>query len=312
MLTRLKRLLRGLVSAPEAALVRHLRLRNRFPPLFVVGPPRSGTTLVYLHLFNAFEFAYLPNVSRYFPFAPATSSAVGRVLFSHKLTYESTYGVLRGPMAPCSGWRLFHRWFPEHDHSKPVQSHDLYQLRNIVRLQESIFRAPFAVKNNNNSTRIDHLARVFPDALFIHVRRNIVDTTLSLLEARRHYGIELNQWWSVAPPTVYDQTFSSELEQAVVAVRETHRCIERSLGQIGGQRCCVVAYEEFCSDPSLLEEWVEATYAGAGTPLSRRNAPTPPRFEPRHRQPSRMIRQRILTLSSRQAAERVSDRQLHV
>lgn len=309
MLTRLKRLLRGLVSVPEATLVRHARLRNRFPPLFIVGPPRSGTTLVYLLLFNAFRFAYLPNLSKYFPFAPATSSAVGSLLFSYEPTYESTHGIVRGLMAPCSGWRLFHRWFPEHDHSKPVQSQKLYELRNIVRLQEIIFRAPFAVKNNNNSTRVDHLAGVFPEALFIHVRRNLVDATLSLLEARRQYGIEVNEWWSVAPPAVYNQTFSSALEQAVVAVQETHRCIERSLGQIDEQRWCVVAYEEVCSDPSVLEAWVEGTYANAGMALCRRRAATPPRFEPNHRRPSSVTEERILTLASRRAAEGVSDRQ---
>lgn len=310
-LTEVKRLLRGLVSAPEAALVRWVRLHNRFPPLFIVGPPRSGTTITYLHLFNTFRFAYLPNVSRWFPSATATSSAVGRLLFSYKPTYESTYGVVPGPMAPCAGWRLFHRWFPEHDHSQPVRSDRLYELRNIVRLQEMVFGAPFAVKNNNNSTRIDYLAQVFPRALFVHVKRDIVDTTLSLLEARRDYGIGLNEWWSVAPPTIYNETFTSEVEQAVMALWETNKCIERSLDQITRDRWCVIGYENFCSDPSRLERWVETAYAATGTVLQRRDATTSPAFETRHRDPASAMEERIMTLQSRLAAGALSKRGSH-
>ncbi len=301
-LTVMKRNLRALVSAPEAALVRYLRLHNQFPPLFIVGPPRSGTTITYLYLFNRFRFAYLPNLSRWFPSATATSSLVGKLLLTYQPTYQSKYGVVPGPMAPCAGWRLFHHWFPEHDHSEPVRSQRLHELRNIVRLQEIIFGAPFAVKNNNNSTRIDPLARVFPRALFVHVKRDIVDTTVSLLEARREHGVTRNEWWSVAPPPIYDECFASEVEQATIAVWETHACIERSLQQISQDRWCLIRYEDFCTDPSALAEWVERAYAAEGIAMRRTDAPTVPVFETRDRDPATAIEERILSLTARLAA----------
>lgn len=302
MLTLIKKFVRGLISAPEASLVRYLRLQNRFPPLFIVGPARSGTTVVYLHLINTFRLAYLPNISRPLPLATATAAALGRLFFSYRPTYDNTYGVVPGPMAPSDGWTLFHRWFPEHDHSEPTASDRLYELRNTVRLLEIIFGAPFAVKNNNNSTRIEELSQTFPDALFVHVKRDIVDASLSLVQARRACGIEVNQWWSVAPPTVYDQTFSSETEQAAVAIRETNSCIRRAFQDISPARRLVLQYEDFCTDPSAFEHWVQSTYAEAGATLQRRDVPTPSSFEARHRVPTKATEEKILAVSSHLSA----------
>jgi hypothetical protein len=42
----------------------------RLPIVFVMGPPRSGTTLLALSLIRALRVAYIPNLTALFPRAP--------------------------------------------------------------------------------------------------------------------------------------------------------------------------------------------------------------------------------------------------
>ncbi|MFW6089831.1 MAG: hypothetical protein ACODAB_08760, partial [Gemmatimonadota bacterium] len=130
------------ISLLEAAFVRAARLRNRHPPLFVVGVPRSGTTALYLHLANQFRFAYIPNVAKRHPYACVAATAAARLRHRYRPTYDHAYGAVDGPLAPSDGWDVFLRWFPRYDHDALVAKDRLHELRTLVRLFEALFRAP--------------------------------------------------------------------------------------------------------------------------------------------------------------------------
>lgn len=261
----------AVAAAVESRLVRLLRLRNRYPPLFVVGAPRSGTTAVYLHLLNRWELGYFPNLARAHPRAPVTAAVAGKLGGRpYRPTYAHRYGRVEGPMAPSDGWEIFHRWFPRYDHDRPVDQAGLHALRTIVRLYEGIFGAPFANKNNSNSVRIQHLARLFPDAFFVAVHREPVATVRSLLEARERHEVALDAWWSASPPRFLDRTFSDPVEQAVHQIWGVDRFLRDSLEELPSEQWHHVAFEAVCRDASELEAWVEGRYETAGVRLSRR------------------------------------------
>lgn len=259
-----------LASKLEGMVVRRLRLDNRFPPLFIVGVPRSGTTAVLLHLFNRFRFSYFPNISRRYHRAPVCATLWGRLAHNYTPTYSNRFGEVEGPMAPSDGWEIFFRWFPRYDLSQPVNTSRLFQLKNLVRFMEMLLGAPFINKNNSNPVRIPQLADLFPDALFVHVERDIFETVMSNLEARKRHGVELDKWWSCAPPTFYDRRFDSELEQVVTQVWDVNRFILRSLETIDSRRWVRLSYREFCRQPDQLLQWVENAYKDLGFPLADR------------------------------------------
>lgn len=270
-----------IVGGLESAVTRGVRLKNRYPPLFIVGAPRSGTTVVARYLESRYRFAYLPNISKRHPRACVTLAAYARFFLSYEVGYGSEYGQAPGPGAPSDGWDVFHRWFPRYDHSRPVAEGRLYELRNIVRMLEIIYGAPFLNKNNNNSTRIAQLARVFPDAFFLFVRRDVRDTVKSLLAARERHHVGLNEWWSAAPPQYWNRRFSSEVEQAVYGTRGVEDCVARSLAQIPAERWRAVHYEEFCEQPIRLAERVSGMYSWAGITLAPGALLSEPVFERR-------------------------------
>jgi hypothetical protein len=255
----------------EELLLRLLPEENRFPPLFIVGAPRCGTTIVSLHLINTFTFSYFPNASKHNPRYPLLAACWARLREKYEPTTENRYGIVDGSMAPSDGWDIFHRWFPRYDHSEPVDTGSLNELRRMVFFLERLMGGPFANKNNNNSTRIRELSQLFPQSLFIHVRRNPRDAIASLIRARMEHEVPPDGWWSVAPPQCYDTAPVDTVGRSVLQVCEVDDYIRSSLHQIPESRFTEVHYKSFCEQPSRIEAWVERAYEGHGVELKKRS-----------------------------------------
>ncbi|HVS08744.1 MAG TPA: sulfotransferase [Planctomycetota bacterium] len=275
---------RSLPERIEPVLVRTLRLENRFPPLFVVGAPRTGTTLALQVLAGGFRFAWFTNASNNRPLAPVWSA--WRSLRAHPIeaSFTSDYGRIEGPSAPSDGWRVLKRWFPLYDDSAPVQR--LGELRTTVRLLERLFGAPFLLKNNHNSTRIDALAGLFGSALFVHVTRSLPEAAASLLEARARHRVPLGAWWSASPPAEHGRRFTSELEQVVRTLRGLDEHLRSSLTRLPRDRWLAIDYEALCAEPGRLLGWTARTYAASGVRLEPRGE-VPPSFRPSRLGPAR-------------------------
>lgn len=265
----------------ETVVVRLLRLENRFPPLFIVGAPRSGTTVVYQHVVHRFRTAYFPNLSRRFPRACVSAAGVVRLSGESPPTHESRFGEVEGAGAPSDGWEVFHRWFPRYDYSVPIREARLHELRTIVRLLERVYEAPFVNKNNSNSVRIRTLRRLFPDALLMHVRRDLAATVDSILRGRRANRIPRDEWWGAPPPQFLDSTFDDELERVVAQVWGVRQRIRSDLEEIPEGQRTTVSYEGFCADPAGTTAWVREAYERHGVSLVEKNRGLPSGFRVR-------------------------------
>lgn len=255
----------------ERAAVASLRLRNLHPPTFIVGPPRSGTTAVYLLLANSLRMSFIPQFARQHPNAPVIAATFARAKFGYTPTFRNDHGhVLGGPGAPSDGWEVFHRWFPRYDLSEAVRTKRLHELRTIVRCLENIYGGPFVNKNNNHGPRVSYLAELFPDALFIHVERDLYANVRSLLEARRANEVAANEWWSTVPPNLWREPFSRELERCVATVWDTNRDLREQLGQLEETRSIHLPYERTMQRPVQLLDQLGAWYRSRGVDLRRR------------------------------------------
>ncbi len=259
----------------EGSVLGSLRLTNKFPPLFIVGAPRTGSTVVTQHILNSLVFGYFPNAAKEHPRAPVTYTLMARVGHRYRPSYESAFGIIDGPFAPSDGWDIFHRWFPRYDQGTPVRVEKLHQLRTIVRVCEVIFRAPFANKNNANGLRIAHLHSLFPNAIFLHVTRDMASTVLSVLDAREKNHVKENEWWGAPPPEYDDRSFEDPLERVVYQTWGLNTIIEEALEAVPGSQWHRLEYESFCDDPDGIVEWLTRTYQGCGVHLRRRGTSTP-------------------------------------
>ncbi|MCS4034705.1 hypothetical protein GGQ02_003115 [Salinibacter ruber] len=141
----------------------------------------------------------------------------------------------------------------------------------MVAVLEVLMGGPFLNKNNNNSTRIRELSQLFPNSLFIHIRRNPRDAIASLIRARKEHDVPPDGWWSVAPPQCHDTAPADTVKRSVLQICEVDKYIRSSLREIPESRFSEVYYESFCEQPSRTEEWVKRAYKGYGIELEKRS-----------------------------------------
>ena len=287
-------------------MVRLAPRANRWPPTFVVGAPRCGTTLVYLHLAGRFRFAWFPAAASRrarHPWA-AARRALSREAWS--ASTRSEFGHASGELAPSDGWEILRRWFPEYGTITAANAAArLRELVTLVALFEELYGGPFLNKNNGNSVRIDALAAAFPGAHFVHVHRARPEAAASLTKARSHHGVALGEWWSAAPPAFAGRTFTSELEQVVATLVGIDHGIERSLVQLDPARWTSIAYEDFCAHPDRLVTWVRGAYRRHGVELAEDSAAAPASFAPSRLddEERRRLEDLVSPLEARLAAE---------
>jgi len=86
----------------------------RFPPIFIIGLPRVGSTLVYQAIVRGLVTSYFCNAAATGPRAPALiTRALSRFLtITPPDCYTSDYGITRGWNAPAQAREIWGRWFP--------------------------------------------------------------------------------------------------------------------------------------------------------------------------------------------------------
>lgn len=245
---------RHLAMTPLLPLEAMLRSRvgaegTQDPVVFVIGPPRSGTTLLYEWLVSSFHFSYFSNLAHRFYNSPLAVSWLFRGHISNwRGSYSSRLGHIAGWGSPNEGGWLWNQYLPpDVDSLGSLSAKQVLRLRALVYGTRSIFAQPFLNKNVMHSCRIDLLSELFPGCVFIEVRRSVADNIRSIVRARRSHPTS-ERWWSVMPRAAKDYLDADHITQAYVQVTEVQREIEASIAGLGQDRRIVVDYDDFCQN----------------------------------------------------------------
>ena len=238
---------------PAESLLLGLGKPVRSPPVFIVSLPRSGSTLLYLLLIQRFRFSYFSNFAMSCPASPGTLTVLGAPfgVCMGGIRMENNFGETRGWNGPNQGYRTWNRWLAaQSDYIDPVDIPvaSCRRLRQTIGLIESAVNAPFINKWQKNATRIRALHAVFPEAVFIHLRRDRLLTAQSILLARRKLKLSQDQWFSAKPRHYSADPGKSDLRQAAEQVALLELELEQDKALIGAERFFELNYEHLCKD----------------------------------------------------------------
>lgn len=253
-------------------------------PVFLIGPPRSGSTLLFQSITNAFDVSYLSNLHCRFYGAPALAERFFRSRPDRRLSdFTSLHGATEGSSAPSECGQWWYRFFRKDPPYVPLGEEDP---RKMCRFRRSIAAftqatgCPVFFKNLYATLRLRQIALYLPESLFIVVDRSLIDNAHSLLEARSNRYGNYSCWFSVPPPEVERLKVLPPEQQVVEQIRHIHGLIRHDItqGNIAPERFLYVSYEALCADVHGTLNSVDDFFTRWGMNVTRRLLP-PASFE---------------------------------
>lgn len=262
----------------EKLILFGMQMNKESFPVFIIGSPRSGTTLLYQLLVQRFTFAYFTNFAAKFYSAPILGIWLSKLLekiFSDEMKFTSIHGRTRSLQGPHEAGAFWYRWFPKGKHvyvpPGATSEKKLRQLRLEVNGLFSAFNAPVLFKNTYNSMRIAPILEAFPNARFLICHRNPVDVAQSILKGRVDALGTKEGWWSLPPQEIDLIKKHPYWEQVVEQVYYIYRQIEEDRHRFGKDHFYNVDYEDLCSAPHGTLENIKEFLEGQGIRLKSCN-----------------------------------------
>lgn len=207
-------------------------------PIFIVGPHRSGTTLLYGILAGHEDVGCLQRFNHRFPAHPVCASLLT--------------GLLRGSTKPHEGQRFWDRLWTGADDSMTAadltRAHMEFYPSVIARVLKLQGRTRFAAKYPRLSLRTTWLEAMFPDARFLHMARDwraVVSSTLQRKLKRQKrgggwFGVRIPGWRDMGG-LAHEIAAGRQFRAATLAIEEHARCVP--------ERFFRVDYAALCADP---------------------------------------------------------------
>lgn len=254
-------------------------LTNKFPIIFIVGCPRSGTTLFMQWLASLGCFGYPTNLLSRFYSAPYIGAKIQLMLTTHDFNnelydfnthggYESRLGKTKGVLAPNEFWYFWRRFFkfPEINYLNVDQLKSVNSKLLVSELAaiENVLNKPIAMKAMIMNWNIPFISENFRKALFIYIKREPFYNIQSLLYARNDYYGDIRAWYSFKPPEYEFLRNKDPYEQVAGQVYYTNSATESGLECVSDCNKLTVNYEQFCSSPESIFGQIKEKFALQG------------------------------------------------
>lgn len=256
-----------------------------YPIIFVMGPHRSGSTLLMQWLAQSNVIAYPTNLMSRFYKAPIIASKIQMLLtderynyrneirdFNNSIDFSSENGKTKGALAPNEFWYFWRRFLPfkELDY---LPSQELFEKVDIDTLKSEfagmtdVFQKPFALKGMILNYNIDFLDKVFEKAIFIYTKRDPLTNIESALKAREKQLGSIDEWYSFKIPEYENLKKLNPYEQVAGQIYYINKAVETGLENVAQHKKMIVNYEEFCENPKKFYDELVSKLKSQGCEL---------------------------------------------
>lgn len=266
-----------LLSPVEKIILSRLK-KDSVPVVFIVGAPRSGTSLLYELLIRRYKFSYISNLAQMMSKVPVTVTKFGSFFISQyhnqkEDAYNSNYGSINGYGAPSEGGFVWNRWLAETHYLDELYAEkiNLTSLKKTIVGLSVVMQGPFLNKNVMHSVHMRVLNVLFPNCLFIHIKRDVKSNVRSILRAHAKLSLSNDNWFSVKPKEYEEFKNENIVLRSVKQVHYVHKNINDDAEVIGKGRVLKIDYELLCEDPKQVLDSIYDFLHTKGLSLKIRN-----------------------------------------
>jgi len=241
-------------------IAKYSSLPLKHQPVFIIGAPRTGSTILYQTLTNQLDVLYVDNLACRFEKNFFFGFWLSDKIFKQKAhnCFKSNHGNTTrcGLHAPSECGSFWYRWLPIDRHF--IDNNDITD-KMIKEIGEEItaiinyFDKPLVFNNNNIALRLRLIKKIFPKAKFIIADREPIFVAQSLLKARIKFYNDYNKWWSIMPRNynkLLDKPYS---EQVVLQHYNINKQMYMDLKELFKHTNYItICYDKFCIDKKMV------------------------------------------------------------
>ena len=281
--------MRILEKLERESLTTFSKVAAEITPVFIIGLPRSGTTLLYQLLLNYFDWSYFTRWSNFFYLTPVAAYKLQRLLFPEPkhFAYASDYGrfkkvnFMSTAWSPVEGHAIWRRWFsqfPDDAFRGNLDCTVIEEIQSMISGFSKISGKPFLNKNGVHSVRVLALSQVFPRGFFIVLKRQsqYVAQSLYIARTRRRIKQPQDNWWGTKPKEYEYLKNLDPLRQAVGQTRAIEAAMERELSCASGH--IRINYQDVCEQPAKVINDIYESCVTHGIELRKKNYVEPKPF----------------------------------
>lgn len=232
-------------TLPKRGFLRCKEVLDEYPPVFIIGPPRSGTTMLFQLLAQSINCVYINNLMALLPCWMVALSKVGNM--QSKDFKESDFGFVPGILSPNEAGPIFRYWFEDNSALKREA------VKTVVAKLSDKHGAYFLSKNLFNVFRIEAILETFPNAKFIVSRRNYNFLAQSIYLARiKQSKNKKDNWFSVRPPGYEKMLSLPVIDQIIWQIEQVELQTQRLYKSSNVSNFLEVRYEDMCSQPKVM------------------------------------------------------------
>lgn len=247
------------------------------PLIYVVGPPRSGTTLLSQLIARCLPVGYINNLIAHFWLRPSVGICLSRSFFTEEsraqIPLHSVHGTTHGIFSPHEFGYFWRQWLQldnastHHLTAEHLMRLDSQGLKNAIEQEILVpFSSPVALKNVICGFQASYLTELHPCSLFVYIERDLYSTAASILKVRRERFGNYDTWWSLKPSSY---PFSEEGDSASEVVRQVLDCkheFDIELHRPGVQ-AIFTTYETLLSNPAGVLTEISNAITDLGWPV---------------------------------------------
>jgi hypothetical protein len=214
---------------------------SKYPMIFLVSIPRSGSTLTYQILSRGTKSYVLTNLWNILYAIPLIGALVSKRKRNDNTDFNSDRGLVNGILGESEGLKFWKYWIGQglEDISEFNMKGTSYLKKVFGRLLSK--EQPFISSFLGHSFSINYLRKSFPGSIFIYMKRDPLSNIYSIYQTGKEFA-----WFSLKPKN-WDKVLDySDTERFIWQYKNIKQKID---SEISEEDTIIVNYEDICNNP---------------------------------------------------------------
>lgn len=228
----------------------------KLPTVFIIGAPRSATTLIHQLVAETGVFGYISNFMARFWLAPYFGAMQEKVLGFREtsdMSYQSDFGRTKGWHEPHQFNYFWQKWYQFDEHHQMdqeyIDSMDTTLFKKEIAALEHHFEKPVAFKSLYCGLQVKFLKRTLKQSKFVICTRDPLYQAQSILSGRKAFFGDFDGWFSLKPPEYHALEEKSVFEQVTGQVYYILKSIGSGLKMMNVDDYLIIDQEDLTRDP---------------------------------------------------------------